>query len=161
MHGEADNIECLTEDEIDIIRGALALNDKTAEDAMQPIESVFSLPFSEKLTGVVMDRILDVGHSRIPVWQSDPEQMAVGREAPPMMMAELTCVACAALRADKAADQVPTGRFHAHQRGAKTAAGQCQQRDGPVHVAQHVQVRQRWVWHVRSWGRVISAIVTA
>ncbi|EDQ91679.1 uncharacterized protein MONBRDRAFT_1294, partial [Monosiga brevicollis MX1] len=77
MHGDdsTGNEEPLSSHEIDIIRGALELNDKVAADAMQPLECVFCLPFDERLSLNVMEAILDRGHSRIPVYRDSPTQM--------------------------------------------------------------------------------------
>uniref|UniRef100_A0A7N0U6U8 CNNM transmembrane domain-containing protein n=1 Tax=Kalanchoe fedtschenkoi TaxID=63787 RepID=A0A7N0U6U8_KALFE len=57
----------LTHDETTIISGALDLTEKTAEEAMTPIESTFSLDVNSKLDWEVMGKILARGHSRVPL----------------------------------------------------------------------------------------------
>ncbi|KAK1351749.1 CNNM transmembrane domain-containing protein [Heracleum sosnowskyi] len=58
----------LTHDETTIISGALDLTEKTAEEAMTPIESTFSLDVNSKLDWEAMGKILAKGHSRVPVY---------------------------------------------------------------------------------------------
>jgi Mg2+/Co2+ transporter CorB len=94
MHGnelDPGNEEPLTTAEIAIIRGALDLNHKVAQDAMQPLESVFMLPFAECLSMRVMEKILEAGHSRIPVYQNDPTQLAVCCKGPCVSIALPFC----------------------------------------------------------------------
>ncbi|KAH9765298.1 DUF21 domain-containing protein [Citrus sinensis] len=55
----------LTHDETTIISGALDLTEKTAEEAMTPIESTFSLDVNSKLDWEAMGKILARGHSRV------------------------------------------------------------------------------------------------
>ncbi|KAL8171356.1 hypothetical protein V2J09_023160 [Rumex salicifolius] len=57
----------LTHDETTIISGALDLTEKTAQEAMTPIESTFSLDVNSKLDWEAMGKILARGHSRVPV----------------------------------------------------------------------------------------------
>lgn len=65
----------LTHDETTIISGALDLTEKTAEEAMTPIESTFSLDVNSKLDWEAMGRILARGHSRIPVYAGNPKNI--------------------------------------------------------------------------------------
>ncbi|ESQ36602.1 hypothetical protein EUTSA_v10007435mg [Eutrema salsugineum] len=58
----------LTHEETMIISGALDLSEKTAEEAMTPIESTFSLDVNTKLDWETIGKILSRGHSRIPVY---------------------------------------------------------------------------------------------
>ncbi|VVA89814.1 unnamed protein product [Arabis nemorensis] len=58
----------LTHEETMIISGALDLSEKTAEEAMTPIESTFSLDVNTKLDWDTIGKILSRGHSRIPVY---------------------------------------------------------------------------------------------
>ncbi|KAK4407113.1 DUF21 domain-containing protein [Sesamum angolense] len=58
----------LTHDEATIISGALDLTEKTAEEAMTPIESTFLLDVNSKLDWEAIGKILARGHSRIPVY---------------------------------------------------------------------------------------------
>ncbi|KAL9266253.1 DUF21 domain-containing protein [Drosera capensis] len=65
----------LTHDETTIISGALDLTEKTAEEAMTPIESTFSLDVHSKLDWEVMGKILARGHSRVPVYSGNPKNI--------------------------------------------------------------------------------------
>ncbi|KAJ7518786.1 hypothetical protein O6H91_20G008400 [Diphasiastrum complanatum] len=62
----------LTHDETTIIAGALDLTEKSAGDAMTPIESTFSIDVNAKLDAETMNRILTKGHSRVPVYSGKP-----------------------------------------------------------------------------------------
>ncbi|CAJ1962379.1 unnamed protein product [Sphenostylis stenocarpa] len=65
----------LTHDETTIISGALDLTEKTAEEAMTPIESTFSLDVNSKLDWEAMGKILARGHSRVPVYSGSPKNI--------------------------------------------------------------------------------------
>ncbi|KAG6575016.1 DUF21 domain-containing protein, partial [Cucurbita argyrosperma subsp. sororia] len=65
----------LTHDETTIISGALDLTEKTAEEAMTPIESTFSLDVNSKLDWEAMGKILARGHSRVPVYAGNPKNI--------------------------------------------------------------------------------------
>ncbi|XVF80468.1 hypothetical protein PTKIN_Ptkin15bG0076300 [Pterospermum kingtungense] len=65
----------LTHDETTIISGALDLTEKTAEEAMTPIESTFSLDVNSKLDWEAVGKILAHGHSRIPVYAGNPKNI--------------------------------------------------------------------------------------
>ncbi|CAA0828123.1 DUF21 domain-containing protein [Striga hermonthica] len=65
----------LTHDEATIISGALDLTEKTAEEAMTPIESTFSLEVNSKLDWEAIGKILARGHSRIPVYSGHPKNI--------------------------------------------------------------------------------------
>ncbi|KAK6141427.1 hypothetical protein DH2020_024832 [Rehmannia glutinosa] len=65
----------LTHDEATIISGALDLTEKTAEEAMTPIESTFSLDVDSKLDWEAIGKILARGHSRIPVFSGNPKNI--------------------------------------------------------------------------------------
>ncbi|KAL8490743.1 hypothetical protein ACS0TY_022655 [Phlomoides rotata] len=65
----------LTHDETTIISGALDLTEKTAEEAMTPIESTFSLDVNSKLDWEAMGKILARGHSRVPVYAGNPRNI--------------------------------------------------------------------------------------
>ncbi|XP_058084346.1 DUF21 domain-containing protein At4g14240-like isoform X4 [Magnolia sinica] len=72
IHGqEAGKGGELTHDETTIISGALDLTEKTAELAMTPIESTFSLDVNSKLDRGVIGKILSRGHSRIPIYSGN------------------------------------------------------------------------------------------
>lgn len=61
----------LTHDETTIISGALDLTLKTAEEAMTPIESTFSLDVDSKLDWEALGKVLATGHSRLPVYSGN------------------------------------------------------------------------------------------
>ncbi|XP_057717693.1 DUF21 domain-containing protein At4g14240 [Arachis stenosperma] len=65
----------LTHDETTIISGALDLTEKTAEEAMTPIESTFSLDVASKLDWEAIGKILARGHSRVPVYSGNPKNI--------------------------------------------------------------------------------------
>ncbi|KAL0459558.1 UNVERIFIED_CONTAM: DUF21 domain-containing protein [Sesamum latifolium] len=66
----------LTHDEATIISGALDLTEKTAEEAMTPIESTFSLMSIQNWIGEeAIGKILARGHSRIPVYSGNPKNI--------------------------------------------------------------------------------------
>lgn len=76
IHGqEAGKGGELTHDETTIISGALDLTEKTAEAAMTPIESTFSLDVDSKLDWEAMGKILARGHSRVPVYSGSPKNI--------------------------------------------------------------------------------------
>ncbi|KAI4349547.1 hypothetical protein L6164_010125 [Bauhinia variegata] len=65
----------LTHDETTIISGALDLTEKTAEEAMTPIESTFSLDVDSKLNWEAIGKILARGHSRVPIYSGNPKNV--------------------------------------------------------------------------------------
>ncbi|XP_062075129.1 DUF21 domain-containing protein At4g14230-like [Humulus lupulus] len=66
----------LTHDETTIISGALDLTEKVrAEEAMTPIESMFSLDVNSKLDWEAMGKVLARGHSRVPVYSGNPKNV--------------------------------------------------------------------------------------
>ncbi|KAK8960881.1 DUF21 domain-containing protein [Platanthera guangdongensis] len=76
IHGkEAGKGGDLTHDETTIISGALDLTEKTAEEAMTPIESTFSLDVNSKLDWEAIGKILARGHSRVPVYSGNPRNI--------------------------------------------------------------------------------------
>ncbi|XP_020102959.1 DUF21 domain-containing protein At4g14240-like [Ananas comosus] len=76
IHGkEAGKGGELTHDETTIISGALDLTEKTAEEAMTPIESTFSLDVDSKLDWEAIGKILARGHSRVPVYSGNPKNI--------------------------------------------------------------------------------------
>lgn len=76
IHGqEAGKGGELSHDETTIISGALDLTEKTAEEAMTPIESTFSLDVASKLDWEAIGKILARGHSRVPVYSGNPKNI--------------------------------------------------------------------------------------
>nr|PNR53930.1 hypothetical protein PHYPA_007605 [Physcomitrium patens] len=72
FHGdEAGRGGELTRDETLIIGGALELTEKTAKHSMTPIKDVFALNVDDKLDMETMKTIMAKGHSRIPVYAGD------------------------------------------------------------------------------------------
>jgi metal transporter CNNM len=59
----------LTNDELDVITGALDLHSKVASDVCLPIGRAFTLSYNAVLSDKVMRDILDHGHSRVPIWR--------------------------------------------------------------------------------------------
>lgn len=72
-HKIADESE-LDEDEVEIIRSALQLSEKTVKDIMQPIEDVFWLSQTAMLDAKTVDKITARGYSRIPIFDDDLSQ---------------------------------------------------------------------------------------
>eukprot|EP00026_Physarum_polycephalum_P006455 Phypoly_transcript_06498.p1 GENE.Phypoly_transcript_06498~~Phypoly_transcript_06498.p1 ORF type:complete len:546 (+),score=66.46 Phypoly_transcript_06498:68-1705(+) len=66
----------LTIDETTIMRGALELNDKVAQDIMTPISKVFMLNSQEYLDDACLQRIYESKKSRIPIYRESED----GRE---------------------------------------------------------------------------------
>lgn len=61
----------ITNQEAHIIAGALDLASKTAKLAMTPLDKVFSLPDSAVLDEPTLERVLESGHSRVPIHRAD------------------------------------------------------------------------------------------
>jgi hypothetical protein len=56
-------------DTVAIVGATLDLQAKTVREAMTPISSLFSLPITAKLDYATLGKILEAGHSRIPVYE--------------------------------------------------------------------------------------------
>ncbi|WOL04216.1 DUF21 domain-containing protein [Canna indica] len=73
LHGnEAGKGGELTHDETTIISGALELTEKKAKDAMNPISQIFAIDINAILDRDLMTKILEKGHSRVPVYYEKP-----------------------------------------------------------------------------------------
>lgn len=73
IHGEQELGGQLTTDEIKVITGALDLTNKTAAHSMTPLDKVFCLSTEDKLDDATLTKILENGHSRVPVHRAgDP-----------------------------------------------------------------------------------------
>jgi len=75
LHGEAPVKEgasesVLTTEECRVIHGALDMANKTAETTMTPLENVFSVPSEAPFDRILLRRIIEAGHSRLPVYDS-------------------------------------------------------------------------------------------
>lgn len=67
LHTTRDNLNALTKDEVDVIIGALDMQAKTVKSAMTPLEKVFMISEDDVLDQKTVQRIVQTGHSRIPV----------------------------------------------------------------------------------------------
>ncbi|XP_024171441.1 DUF21 domain-containing protein At5g52790 isoform X1 [Rosa chinensis] len=65
----------LSHHETTVIGGALDLTRKTAEDAMTPISETFSLDINSKLDMNTLGSIMSRGHSRIPIYSGNPNNI--------------------------------------------------------------------------------------
>jgi len=65
----------LTQDEVTIIRGVLELQEKCVADVMTPIDRVYRLPIDAVLDHRTMSDLLAHGHSRVPVFEGDPDNI--------------------------------------------------------------------------------------
>ena len=63
------------EDEEKMVKGALTLSGKTVEEIMTPESEVFSLPFAQELDRQTINKIFNTGHSRIPVYKNDKDEI--------------------------------------------------------------------------------------
>ncbi len=61
----------LDEDEVEIVQSALQLSEKTASDIMQPIKNVFWLSYSAVLDTVTVQKIIEKGYTRIPIFDTE------------------------------------------------------------------------------------------
>jgi metal transporter CNNM len=68
----------LTHEEVKVIQGTLDLAAKTAEHAITPLEKVFMLSTDDVITAALNRRIVDRGHSRMPVYAGANRQDIVG-----------------------------------------------------------------------------------
>ena len=77
MHLEKtlENEEPLTGDEVLIIKGTLDMRNKTVADAYTPLHRVFMFDVEEKMTQENMNKVVERGHSRIPVYATDRENI--------------------------------------------------------------------------------------
>ena len=65
----------LTPDEVQLIKGAIDLSNKTVETGMTPLENCFMLELSEKFDLTTMQKVLSRGHSRVPVYKDNPQNI--------------------------------------------------------------------------------------
>lgn len=69
------NEDPLRDDEVLIIQGALEMRNKTVADRYTPLENVFMLDANCKLDHDTMTQISGKGHSRVPVYEGDKENI--------------------------------------------------------------------------------------
>lgn len=62
-------------DEEKIVRGALSFSGKKVEDIMTPRSAVFTLSADRKLNKTTISEIMDSGHSRIPIFEGDKDNI--------------------------------------------------------------------------------------
>ena len=67
-HNHEHNQNRLSPDEITIIRGALDMTKKTVISSMTPIDQVFMLSTSDRFDKDTMQKVMEAGHSRVPVY---------------------------------------------------------------------------------------------
>ena len=70
LHGQ-DQSGPLTKDEVSILRAVLELRDKCVGQIMTHIDDVFTLPFYSCLDRNTIERIVEAGHSRIPIYLNE------------------------------------------------------------------------------------------
>ncbi|XP_022768978.1 DUF21 domain-containing protein At1g47330-like [Durio zibethinus] len=76
FHGnEAGKGGDLTHDETTIIAGALEMTEKTAKVAMTPISNAFSLDLDTTLDLETLNKVMTMGHSRVPVYYGNPRNL--------------------------------------------------------------------------------------
>ena len=66
-HDAHDEGSALSEDELDLLRGALSLNEKHVESVMKPLSRVYSLMPDAVLDERTMGKIVASGFSRVPI----------------------------------------------------------------------------------------------
>lgn len=69
-HGDSKDGD-IDADEEKVIKGALSFSSKTVYDILTPRTAIFSLPFEQKLDDETMKKICEIGHSRVPVYKKD------------------------------------------------------------------------------------------
>jgi metal transporter CNNM len=61
----------LNKDEVNVIKGALSMSEKSVFNIITPLDDIFMLSVDEVLNQETMDRLLSYGHSRVPVYRND------------------------------------------------------------------------------------------
>lgn len=69
-HEDAHNSD-VDEEEERIIKGALSFSDKTVRDVMTPRQIIKSIESSEEINHELLERLIDSGHSRFPVYKGN------------------------------------------------------------------------------------------
>ena len=72
---EGNEASDLIADEEKIIKGALSYSEKTVFDILTPRNEVFSLSFNQPFNKEIIKKIVDSGHSRIPVYREKREDI--------------------------------------------------------------------------------------
>ncbi|KAI9332308.1 hypothetical protein DFJ73DRAFT_63328 [Zopfochytrium polystomum] len=74
MHDEG-NQGPLSQEEVSILRAVLELRDKTVLDVMTKFEDVVMLPMDAKLDRQTIGKLIEAGHSRVPVYNNARENV--------------------------------------------------------------------------------------
>lgn len=74
LHGESHGGD-LSPDEVKIVQGTLSLHSKSIEKVMTKLERVFMLEKSLFINNTVLQNIAQSGHSRIPIFDKNPENI--------------------------------------------------------------------------------------
>ena len=61
----------MKDEEIEMMRGALIFKEKTVKEVMTPLEDCYMLPLDTVLNFETLTKILEFGHSRIPVYDGN------------------------------------------------------------------------------------------
>ena len=61
----------MKDEEIEMMRGALIFKEKTVREVMTPLEDCYMLPLDTVLNFEMLTKILEFGHSRIPVYDGN------------------------------------------------------------------------------------------
>ena len=69
----------MKDEEIEMMRGALIFKEKTVKEVMTPLEDCYMLPLDTVLNFETLTKILEFGHSRIPVYD-DGDRTKIGTE---------------------------------------------------------------------------------
>ena len=69
----------MKDEEIEMMRGALLFKEKTVKEVMTPLEDCYMLPLDTVLNFETLTKILEFGHSRIPVYD-DGDRTKIGTE---------------------------------------------------------------------------------
>ena len=71
---QTDSSSELDDDEVEIIKSALQLSEKSVREIMSPIDEVFWLPLDATLDAATVDTITARGYSRIPILSHDKRE---------------------------------------------------------------------------------------
>lgn len=74
LHGQTYGGD-LTADEVKIVQGTLSLHLKTIDQVMTKLDHVFMLNFEQKLDNDTITKICESGHSRIPIYMTEKEDI--------------------------------------------------------------------------------------
>jgi metal transporter CNNM len=77
LHGNEEGGE-LHKDELTILEGTLSLQTKTTKNVMTKLERVFMLPYEARLDRETLRKVIDAGHSRIPIYRHQDRQNIIG-----------------------------------------------------------------------------------